>query len=567
MRGGINEDAGAVWDDTGDAEFEGFGTTRSLAASGAVHSLPTPAPVPDTLDCTAVVSPETAPPPVGVCVSIRACLAAIPASCTTKTLHLKAGRYSGPQNTRIELNGTASVAIVGPAAPVPLRVSPNGVAEVDDMAKAASAAATVAVIDGEHHAWIFAVGGRAELRLENVTLARGQAGQFPMGEGMVVGGDGIMMVSGGGALRVTESGAVNISGVLFDSNTAISHGLSGNWGGALFTSSDGAALVDGCVFRNNTAAGNFGDGGAVHIRHLPTTAGSAVSVAPVFQQCLFEGNSALKHGGGAYVADAVPRFSGCTWRHDTSLRGGGVYIESIFEANITAVAPVFKQCLFESCSVTNKGGGVYVLEAVPRFRGCIWRSNKARARGGALAVHSSGAGTAAIVVPNFDDCLFEANTAAHDGGGVCYKDTAPRMRNCTFRGNKVSSLLARVIFFCSPTSCPRRPFPFFFLLCVPSAHLQPAHHRRRAPAGPCFCARVSRRTSSQSLSSMLPSLATALGLSAVAAPWRRMRPSRMRRRTLHSRRARAAALAASSLPTAPPHLPTSTAPFASGSRA
>ena len=396
------------------------------------------------LGCIADVDPSATPPPAGACASIGPCLAAMPVICTTKTLRLAAGRYRGAANTRVQLNGTASVAIVGPAAPAPLR--PGGAAELDAPPPAAAAVAT---IDGEGAAWLFAVGGSARLRLENLALARGRGGQFPMGEGMVVDGSEAMVVSGGGALRVTDSGAVNATGVLFDSNAALgAPGLSGSWGGAVFFSSDGAALVDRCVFRNNTATGSLSDGGAVHVRHLPTGAGNAASVAPVFLSSLFEGNSAPFHGGGTYVADAAPRFRGCTWRRNEALRGGSLYVESIFEASSSAVAPVFEQCLFENSSAANKGGGAYILEAVPRFSGCTWRGNKAAARGGALAVHSSTAGTATSVVPLFEQCLFEGNYAAHDGGGVCYKDAAPRMRNCTFRGN-VAARNGGGLFLCS----------------------------------------------------------------------------------------------------------------------
>jgi hypothetical protein len=188
--------------------------------------------------CTAAVDPAAAPPlPAGTCASIGPCLAAMPASCATKTLTLAAGSYTGPQNTRIELAGADSVAIVGPAAPAPLRAGAGGAAALDTAA-APPAAAAVATIDGEGAAWLFAVGGKASLRLANVALARGRGGQFDRGGGTVI--------SGGGALRVTGSGALSASGVLLDSNTAVlASGSRFAEDGAVFVSSDGAVNFDG----------------------------------------------------------------------------------------------------------------------------------------------------------------------------------------------------------------------------------------------------------------------------------------------------------------------------------
>ena len=298
---------------------EGFVDAPSVKAScvaptPASTPAPTPpTPAPGTLGCSATVDPAAAAPlPAGTCVSIVPCLAAMPASCATKTLLLRPGRYTGPQNTRLALGGTDSVAIVGPAAPAPLRAGPGGAAELD----AAPPAAAVATIDGEGVAWILAVSGSAALRLENVALARGRGGQFTSVLGRM---------SGGGALRVTGSGAVNATGVLFDSNTVTrASGSTYAMGGAVYTESSGAARFSGTTWRNNKAEGSNGDGGGTSI--VSSSAASAALVAPAFDQCLFEGNSAGSHGGGTCAQNAAVRFSGTTWRNNKAEEIGRAHV-------------------------------------------------------------------------------------------------------------------------------------------------------------------------------------------------------------------------------------------------
>jgi hypothetical protein len=336
----------------------------------------------------------------------------MPASCATKALLLRPGSYTGPQNTRIELKGKESVAIVGPVAPAPLRVGADGVAEVDDTT-AAPPAADVATIDGEGAAWLFAVGGSAILWLTHVVLARGRGGQFGA-------------VSGGGALSITGSGSVNATGVLFDSNTAspTTSGSTSVSGGAVIISSDGAALVNGCLFRNNNAEGSGSCGGGVNVQS--NSAASAASVAPVFDQCLFEENSAV-NGGGAYVVNAEPCFRTCTWRSNTATgrSGGGVFVASDPTASNAIVAPVFELCLFEGNSAMTNGGGAHVEDAAPHFSTCTWRNNAVmgsfstvhggRLHGGGGVFVGSFIGAAFTIT--FETAAFTGNTVAGKFGG------------------------------------------------------------------------------------------------------------------------------------------------------
>jgi hypothetical protein len=418
-----------------DADSTGFEALYTLASAPpfptpAPTPFPWPTPAPGTLGCTVTVNPAAVPPPAGTCMSIGPCLVAMPASCATKTLLLQPGTYTGSQNTRIDLSGTDSVSIVGPTAPSPLRVGPDGTAEMGD-ATAPPPAVAVATIDGEGAEWLFAVGGSAMLLLAHVVLTRGQGGHFDRGDGR--------LASGGGALRVTGSGAVNATGVLFDSNMASP--ASNSAGGAMYTSSNGAAHINGCLFRNNTAVGSYGSGGSVKVYSI--SAGSAASVAPVFNQCLFEGNRAAAHAGSMYIYNAAPRFSGCTWRENkvTGNYGSGGSMKVYASSAGSAFAPVFKQCLFEGNSAVYGGGGTYIFNAAPHFSNCTWRDNKvtgSKGTGGGVDVESSSAASAASVVPVFEWCMFEGNSVVGYGAGVYVQAAAPHFNGCTWRDNKAT---------------------------------------------------------------------------------------------------------------------------------
>jgi hypothetical protein len=313
---------------------------------------------------------------------------------------------------------------------------------VDDAA-AAPLAATVATIDGEDTAWLFAVEDSATLGLVHVALTRGRGGLFDRGDGIYV--------IGAGALRMANSSVVNASGVVFDSNEArnpVGSLVTLTEGGAMFSSSNGTSLMDGCTFRNNTVSGiGRSYGGGVMLRGASAAATESVSL--VFEQCLFEDNSCEDEGGGegggAYIQDVVARFSGCTWRgnkatgnSDAALSrtgGGGVYVHTKF-STAASVKPMFEQCLFVS-NRAGYGGGTYVGTAAPRFNNCTWRGNKVEgsdSRGGGVAVHSR-LNNATSVAPVFEHCLFESNSAVALGGGACVKDAAPRFSNCIWRNN------------------------------------------------------------------------------------------------------------------------------------
>jgi parallel beta-helix repeat protein len=74
-----------------------------------------------------------------------------------------------------------------------------------------------------------------------------------------------------------------------------------------------------------------------------------------------------------------------------------------------------------------RGGGLYISDASPTIRNCIFESNEADEGG---AIWTSGEAT-------ISNCTFSGNTAQNDGGGIGLDSTSSAtVSNCTFSGNR-----------------------------------------------------------------------------------------------------------------------------------
>jgi len=89
-------------------------------------------------------------------------------------------------------------------------------------------------------------------------------------------------------------------------------------------------------------------------------------------------------------------------------------------------------CLIEGFTFRNgsaaDGAGVFLINAGPTIRNCIFRNNVAESEGGGL--YASG-GNGLIV-----QCRFTDNTAQYGGGAYCYGAAAPDFDHCTFQENE-----------------------------------------------------------------------------------------------------------------------------------
>lgn len=218
-------------------------------------------------------------------------------------------------------------------------------------------------------------------------------------------------------------------------------------GGGLVLEAFSNSFVEGCLFAGNRAL--VGGGGLV-------ISGSR----PVFSDCQFEGNSAVDHGGAAYLRDqCLAFFLGCTFDSNACSeipgQGGGAVV-------ISASSPSFSGCQFTGNSaLLGDGGAVFVTLGLskvpgpgkPSLVGCVFDANGA-GRGGAIyageqtlaslsectltggsadlggGLFSDGSG------PMLTDCLLEYNMASVAGGAVYARDpSSPVLSGCTLTEN------------------------------------------------------------------------------------------------------------------------------------
>ena len=82
-------------------------------------------------------------------------------------------------------------------------------------------------------------------------------------------------------------------------------------------------------------------------------------------------------------------------------------------------------------SGTEAGGGAYIYAATPVFRNCIFQSCTSETNGGAVSVWN---GTGTTEMPLFSNCTFLFNGAYEDGGAI-EATGAIRVENCRFANN------------------------------------------------------------------------------------------------------------------------------------
>jgi predicted outer membrane repeat protein len=246
--------------------------------------------------------------------------------------------------------------------------------------------------------------------LDGFTVTRGNA-DGP--DGLTNQGGGIHIRNG---LIKCLPGGPTIRNCIVEKNWAAHHGAINDHG--LST------RIENCIVRGNYA-GHEGGGLQIH------------SGAPTVTACVFENNISAGNGGGAWTGrdtDAtcsgasVAVFTRCTFRNNTALSGGGIYIDR--------AAPRILDSLLEN-NTAGKGGGLSCQTCGLEMTAGTTRNNRAL---GTDSVHGGGIwlenATATLA-----DCLVEGNIARSDttglgrGGGVYVNLGTPALRRCTLRGN------------------------------------------------------------------------------------------------------------------------------------
>ncbi len=273
-----------------------------------------------------------------------------------------------------------------------------------------------------------------------------------------------------------------ISNCIVEGNLAV-------FGGGLATWL-GDPTVTNCVFRNNRAT--FRGGAVSNSRADPSfdqctfqlnqadQDGGAMAnhdSSPTLTDCFFEQNSAGLLAGGMYsrgfsLGAADPTITGCTFRFNTGVLGGGIYSgrdsqpvirDSLFAENSSQKgAAVFIEfshldvsgCVFDANTVSDRGGAIFVGSASVTISDSLFVGNTATFFGGAVS-HSFSAGSiysrnrfianssrygGAVFAregssPQFVNCLFDHNRAVRRGGAIAVENAAPSAVNCTMVAN------------------------------------------------------------------------------------------------------------------------------------
>jgi predicted outer membrane repeat protein len=193
-------------------------------------------------------------------------------------------------------------------------------------------------------------------------------------------------------------------------NTIFRNNWAGWRGGAVC--SDSPADLDfrfiACTFVGNLSSeGGFPSGGGGAGAVFINTGGQTI-----FQDCLFEANSARGNGGAVFIASSPATFTGCTFRNNTLLLpltdGAGMYNQ------LAGSSILIEGCTFESHagSNTRRGGAVsFYSGGTATVRDTIFRQNTAQVGGG---VHFDG--QSGTTIATFDRCQFIQNQAQGDAG-------------------------------------------------------------------------------------------------------------------------------------------------------
>lgn len=236
--------------------------------------------------------------------------------------------------------------------------------------------------------------------------------------------------------------------------------VSGDAGGFYYVTNslgDNDLILDSCTFTNNHAITTnliaFPDGGAMGIIYFGTAPVPHDSIS--INNCLFQENTAERHGGGIYLSNAsgsdhLITISNSEFVRDSSNdSGGGLYVAtSGTVADGTKIRLI--DCEFEE-NVSPGGGGMR-YRSIDRggndllLTGTDFIGNKSisNATGmigaGGLSMSYSGLNPSNDTV-RISDCVFEDNISELNTGGLSYTQTTGtdnhlEVSDCAFMGNE-----------------------------------------------------------------------------------------------------------------------------------
>jgi parallel beta-helix repeat protein len=220
-------------------------------------------------------------------------------------------------------------------------------------------------------------------------------------------------------------------------NCVLKENYAGDYGGGLYCIS-GSPILDSVEFVDNAAP----DGAAMAIDMLSS---------PRLGSCQFLRNDLYIRGaesvtitgssffdcsgrdGGAITCYSALgtkpylQLTGCELAGNSGQEAGGLYSAE----SVTRIT----ECVFDSDTAENGGGGIQFLAGTAELTGCTFRGNYAGMSGGAVLCDQ-------VDTISFRDCLFEGNeTGDHEYATVfCVNVESVKFTGCTFDQNLVHAL-------------------------------------------------------------------------------------------------------------------------------
>ncbi|HMN96893.1 MAG TPA: right-handed parallel beta-helix repeat-containing protein [Phycisphaerales bacterium] len=207
-----------------------------------------------------------------------------------------------------------------------------------------------------------------------------------------------------------------LSGDLASNDPVVSdnshHVVRGNSAGA-------SAILDGFTITggnaNGTSTGDNDRGGGALM--VGTSSGT-------FRNCRFVANRCTFGGGAVYVRTSSPTFVGCSFEGNLGGSFGGAF--DIFQNS----NPVFRQCLFVGNSALRAGAIEVFGGCQPSFVNCLVYDNTATGSGGGGAFFVASSSTATI-----RNCTIVQNKATVLAGGLLTNGSTTSVANSIIWGN------------------------------------------------------------------------------------------------------------------------------------
>lgn len=186
------------------------------------------------------------------------------------------------------------------------------------------------------------------------------------------------------------------------------------YGGGLLLEDEASPKISNVIFIGNITGGSYkyNSGGAVALYG---------QCDPVFESCVFDGNSSMWGGGISSNDGAFPTYIDCKFINNTG-QYGGAYETWRDDAS-------FKNCEFRNNTATLYGGAAALHSGSYTIKNCLFEANTADGQGGAIAVVKDPFGSGSTVLNSLHNTF--TNNSAPTGSalyvsvyGEAYVDSA-----------------------------------------------------------------------------------------------------------------------------------------------